>query len=164
MGLKYILSGENLTLGTGNVLAAIQPAASGVGSVLAIDRVEISQSHNTTSAQIRAALSSRSTAGTLTVTSATPFPVVFGGTASAIAGGTSPLTAAKCGVNSSADTGGTYTQGPVFGGNNQAGVPWIITPDYRLIVTVGTVFVVQLLATPGDTAGWDINVYFDQIF
>ena len=164
MGLKYILSGENMTVGTGYVLAAIQPTASGVGSVLAIDRVEVSQSHNTTSAQVRVTLATRNTSGTLTTTSATPFPVVLGGTASAITGGTNALTAGKCGVNSSADSGGTYTQGAVFAPNNQGGLAWIITPDYRLILPPSTIFVVQLLAAPSDTAGWDVNVYYEQMY
>lgn len=165
MGRKYILSGENLTLGTGSVLAAIQPAAAGsAGSILAIDRVEVSQSHNAVAVQVRLALASRNTAGTLTVTSATPNPVVFGAPASGIAGGTSPLTAAKCGVNSSADSGGTYINGPVFAPNNLGGFAWIVTPDYRLIIPSGVVFVVLMLAAPGDTAGWSVNVYFDEIY
>jgi len=165
MGRKYIVSGENLTLGTGNVLAAIQPAAAGnAGSILAIDRVEVSQSHNATSAQVRLALANRNTSGTLTTTSATPNPVVFGGPVSGITGGTSPLTAAKAGVNSSADSGGTYVNGPVFAPNNQGGFAWIITPDYRLIIPPGIVFAVLFLATPGDTAGWSVNVYYDEIY
>ncbi len=163
MGRRYVLSGENMSLGTGNVLAALQPTASGAGSLLAIDRVEVSQSHSTTSAQIRVALANRNTAGTLTVTSTAANPVVLGGPASAITGGTSPLTAGKSGINSSADSGGTYIDGPVFAANNQGGYAWIITPDYRLIVPAGVVFAVILVGTPSDTAGWDINVYFDEI-
>src|SRR5678816_839495 len=110
MGRRYILSGDNLTLGTGSVLAALQSAAAGsAGSILEIERVEVSQNSTTTGALVRLVVGQRDTAGTLTMTSATPNPLVLGGPASGITGGTSPLTAAKSGINSSADSGGAYT-------------------------------------------------------
>src|SRR5208282_1280185 len=111
MGRRYILSGENLSLGTGDILAALQPAAAGsAGSWIEIERVEVTQNATSTAAQTRLFLGSRNTSGTLTVTAATPNPLVLGAPASGISGGTSPLTAAKGGVNSSADSGGTYVQ------------------------------------------------------
>lgn len=165
MGRRYVLSGENLTLGTGSVLAALQSAAAGnAGSILAIERVEVTQNHNTTPAQVRLALGQRDTAGTLTVTSATPNPVVLGGPASGIAGGTNPLTAAKSGVNSSADSGGTYTNTYPVNPNNLGGFAWLAIPEQRLILPPSTVFVVRFLAAPGDTAGWTVSVWYDELF
>src|ERR1019366_2259441 len=113
MGRRYILTGENMTLGTGSILAAIQAAAAGSpGSWLEIERVEVSQNHNNSAAQVRIFQGKRNTAGTLTVTSATPSPLVLGGPASGISGGGRPVSAATCGVNSSADSGGAYIFGP----------------------------------------------------
>ncbi len=165
MGRKYVLSGENLTLGTGSVLAALQSAAAAAaGSILEIIRVEVSQSHNATSAQVRLVQSKRDTAGTLTVTSATPNPLTLGGPASGIAGGTSPLTAAKSGVNSSADSGGTYVDTWPVNPNNQGGYLWIPTPEERILVPPSTVYVVRFVTAPGDTAGWTVVVVFDEKF
>lgn len=164
MGRRCVLSGENLTLSTGNVLAAIRPAAAdAAASILAIERITISQSGSTTSAMIRSEIGSRDTAGTLTMTSQTPNPVIVGGPASGIAGSTAPAgTAAKSGVNSSADSGGTYTpiHQPSF--NNLAGLDILFPPEQRLIIPPGKVFIVRLLATPGTTTGWNIQVWFDE--
>lgn len=165
MGRRYILSGENLTLGTGSVLAALQSAAAGsAGAILEIERVEVTQNHNTTAAQSRIVLGQRDTAGTLTVTSATPNPLVLGGPASGIAGGTSPLTAAKSGVNSSADSGGTYTNTQPVNPNNIGGYAWIAIPEHKIILPPSTVFVVRFLAAPSDTAGWTVAVWFHEVF
>jgi hypothetical protein len=165
MGRRYILSGENLTLGTGSVLAAIQPAAAGsAGSWLEVERVEVTQNHNTTSAQSRIVLGRRDTAGTLTVTSKTPLPLVMGGPASGIAGGTAPTTAATCGVNSSADSGGTYVDSWPVNPNNQGGYLWLPIPEHKLIVPPGLIFVVRFIAAPGDTAGWTVVVVYHEVY
>ncbi len=165
MGRRYVLTGENLTTGTGSVLAAIQPAAAGsAGSWLEVERVEVTQSHNATPAQVRLAIGSRNTAGTLTVTSATPNPLTLGAPASGVAGGTSPLSAATCGVNSSADSGGTYINTYVVAPNNQGGFLMIPIPEHKIIVPPGLVFVVRFLAAPGDTAGWDVAVYYHEVY
>ncbi len=165
MGRRYILSGENLTLGTGSVLAALQPAAAGsAGSIIEIERVEVTQNHNTTSAQTRIALGSRDTAGTLTVTGATPNPLVLGAPASGITSGTAPTTAAKSGVNSSADSGGTYINTYVVNPNNQGGFVWIPIPEHKIIVPPGLIFSVRFLTAPGDTAGWTVAVYFHEVY
>ncbi len=150
MGRRYSLSGENMSLGTGYVMAALQPAAAGAaGSWIEIERVEVTQNATSTSAQARIALGSRTTATTLTVTSATPAPLTFGAPASGIAGGTAPTTAATCGVNSSADSGGTYVNTWPCNPNNQGGFLWIPIPEHKLIVPPGIIFVVRHLAAPG---------------
>lgn len=164
-GRGYVLSGENLTLGTGSVLAAMQTAAAGsAGSIVQIDKVEVTQNHNASTAQFRLAIGQRDTAGTLTVTSKTPNPLVLGGPASGIAGGTSPLTAAKSGVNSSADSGGAYTDTYYVNPNNQGGFVWVPTEKQMILVPSSTVFVVRFVAAPGDTAGWTVAVFFTELF
>lgn len=166
MGRRYVLAGENMTLGTGSILVAIQTAAAGsAGAIIEIERVEVSQSHNATAAQVRLALGSRNTAGTLTVTSATPGPLVIGGPASGIAGNTAPAgAAARCGINSSADSGGTYTDLIYCAPNNLGGYLWQPIPEHKMIVPPSTLWVARFMAAPGDTAGWDVSVYFHEVF
>jgi hypothetical protein len=163
VGRVYVVSGENLTLGTGNVLAAIQPTASGAGSLLRILRAEVSQSGTATAAQVRVACGSRTTATTLTMTSATPNPIVLGGAASAITGGTAPTTAGKAGVNSSADSGGTYVDTWPMNPNNLGGASLIFTPAENILVPPAILFVVRFLAAPGTTTGWTVVVVYEEV-
>lgn len=166
MGRAYVLSGENLTLGTGNVLAAIQSAAAGAaGSRLEIDRIEIGQSGTGTSAQIRAAFGTRDTAGTLTTTSMAPNPLTLGGPASGISGNVAPAGGtARSGVNSSADSGGTYLNTVPRAFNNIVGDLWVPTPENRIVVPPSVLFVVRLLATPTGTTGWTVAVHFREVY
>jgi hypothetical protein len=156
-----------MTLTTGiDVLAGIQSAAAGsAGAILSIERVEATQSGTATSAQTRLALGQRTIAGTLTVTSATPNPIVLGGPASGIAGNTALGTGtARCGVNGSADSTGTYTNTYVCAPNNLGGFLWIATPEQRLIVPPSTMFVARFLADPSSLSGWTITVLFEEVF
>ena len=165
MGRRYVLTGENLSLGTGDVLAAFQPAAAGsAGSIIEVERVEVTQNATATSAQVRIALSNRNTSGTLTMTSATPAPLVLGGPASGISGGTAPTTAAKSGVNSSADSGGTYVDTYYVNPNNQGGFLWIPIPEHKVIVPPGVIFAVRFVAAPGTTTGWTVSVFFHEVY
>jgi hypothetical protein len=165
MGRVFSLAGNTLLTGTGYVLAAMQPAAAGsAGSWLNIRRVEVSQGASTTSAQVYLALSARNTAGTLTVTSATPRNLVAAGPASGISGGTSPLSAATCGVNSSADSGGAYTDMWYSGPNALNGWLWVPTPSELIVVPPGQVFCVRFITAPGTTTGWNVTVVFEEIY
>ncbi len=165
MGRRYTLIGDNLTMSTGSVLAAIQPAAAGAaGSWLEIERVEVSQSATTTSAQVRLVLGSRSTATTLTCTAATPSPLTLGAPASGIAGGTAPTTAAKSGVASSADSGGTYVDTVYCSANNQGGYVWQPIPEHKIICPPGLIFVVRFNTAPGTLTGWTVVVWFNEVY
>lgn len=161
-GKLTVIEGENLTLGTGNVLAAIQSAAAAAAaSNLYVRRLEISQSGSTTLAQIRGEISTRTTAGTLTMTSQAPTMLrPVGGSASGIAGSTAPAGGtARSGINSSADSGGTYTQLHPFNFANTSGYLFKPDPDEELWIPPSTLFVVRLLATPGTTTGWSFALY-----
>lgn len=165
MGRHYSVGTENATLSTGNVLVALRTATGvGAASLLAIKRIEIGQSGSTTSAMIRAEVATRDTAGTLTMTSATPSNLYLTGPASGLTGNTAPAGGAgRIGVNSSADSGGTYTQRRPFNFNNLNGYLWVPTPEERKIVPPDTVFILRLLATPGTTTGWTWAVEFEEI-
>jgi len=164
MGKRTILSGENFTLGTGNVLAGFRPAAAdAAASIIRVTRVEISQNGSTTLAMIRGAIGERDTAGTLTVTSAAPNPQSIGGPASGLTGATTFLgTAARSGINSSADSGGAYVNNIPFNFVNLNGYLWKPDPKEEILITPGRVFVVRLLATPATTTGWTVAVWLDE--
>jgi hypothetical protein len=164
MGRMTVLSAENMTLGTGNVLAGFRPAAAdAAASIVRVTRVEISQSGATTLAMIRGAIGERDTAGTLTVTSTAPNPLTLGAPASGLTGATTFLaTAARSGTNSSADSGGTYTNTVPFNFANTSGYLWKPDPKEIITVTPGRVFVVRLLATPGTATGWSVAVFLDE--
>jgi hypothetical protein len=164
MGKMTVLSGENLSLGTGNVLAGFRPAAAdAAASLIRVVRVEISQSGSTTLAMIRAAIGERDTAGTLTVTSAAPNPLTLGAPASGLTGATTFIgTAARSGVNSSADSGGAYVNTIVASFANTAGYLWKPDPTEIVTVTPGRVFVVRLLTAPGTTTGWNVTVFLNE--
>lgn len=164
MPRKTILSEENMTLGTGNVLAAFRPAAAdAAASIIRVTRVEISQSGSATLAMIRGAMGERDTAGTLTMTATAPNPQAVGGPASGLTGSTAPAgTAARSGTNSSADSGGAYVNTIPFNFANLNGYLWKPDPEEEMLVTPGRVFVVRLLATPGTTTGWTVAVWLEE--
>lgn len=165
MGRMYVLSGENLTLSTGSVLAAIRPAAAdAAGSILSIKRIEVSQSGTANLAQVRLAFGERDTAGTLTMTSQAPNPLgALGAPASGITGSTAPAgTAARSGINSSADSGGTYTNTYPVATANINGWLWKPDPQEELLVTPGRVFVLRFLTAPGTTTGWTFAITFEE--
>lgn len=167
MSKIYVVSDNNFTVGTGNVLFALRTAADGVtaGGSIAIRRVEIGQSGTTTAEMVRGAISTRDTAGTLTMTSATPRPISpLGGAASGISGSTAPAgTAARVGTDSSADSGGTYTDIYPFTFHNLNGFLWIPTPEERIEIPPATVCCVRLLASPAGTTGWTIAVTYEEL-
>jgi hypothetical protein len=161
-GKVTVLAGENLTLGTGSVLAAIQTAAvNSLAAQVRIKRLEISQSGSTTLAQIRGEISTRTTAGTLTVTSAAPVAVrPVAGPASGLAGNVAPAGGVgRSGINSSADTGGTYTQIMPFNFPNTAGYLFKPDPDEEIWFPPSTLFVVRLLAAPATLTGWTFSLW-----
>src|SRR5262245_43817624 len=127
MGKRSVLSGENLTLSTGNGLAAFQTAAAGSNaSNVRVVRIEITQSGSTALAMIRGDFATRDPAGTYTMTAATPrTESPLGGAASGLTGNTAPAGGtARSGVASSADSGGTYTTIRPYNFPNLNGYLW----------------------------------------
>lgn len=165
MGRITVLKGESLTLGTGNVLAMLgTPAAGTAGARVKVKRLEISQSGSTTLAMIRGEFCTRDNAGTLTMTSLAPTAVKpIGAAASAFAGNTAPVGAAgRSGINSSADSGGTYTSIYPFNFPNTAGYLYKPAPDEEIEVAASTFFGVRFLATPGTTTGWTFTLTLEE--
>ena len=164
-GKHTLLFDENLTLGTGNVLAVVRAAATGVAaSLLRITRVEVAQSGTTTAEMVRLAMGERDTGGTLTTTSTTPKNASVGGSTSGLAGNTSVIGGTgRSGTDSSADSGGAYTNQRVIPFHNLNGYLW--KPDKageEIVVPPGKVWCVRLLATPTGTTGWTITVDIEE--
>jgi hypothetical protein len=165
MGKITVLKGENLTTGTGSVLAAVQTAAvASAASNVRVKRLEISQSGSTTLAMLRADFATRDTAGTLTMTSLAPTTIrPVGGAASGLTGNTAPAGGVgRSGINSSADSGGTYTSIFPFNFANTAGYLYKPAPDEELWFSPSTLFVVRFLAAPGTTTGWTFTLTLDE--
>lgn len=165
MGRVYVAQGENLTLSTGSVLIALQTAATvSAGSVIRPLRVEVTQSGTATSAQVRLLFSTRDTAGTLTTTAVTPINTYLGGPAGGLTGNTSVIGGAgRIGINSSADSGGTYTNHWSNAPNQLNGYLYQPVPEERFIIPPSTVWCVRFAAAPTQTTGWDITISYEEI-
>lgn len=165
MGRTFKAHGENMTLGTGSVLLVLQTAASpNAASFLKILRVEVTQSASAISAMPRLVFSTRDTSGTLTTTSVTPTNDVLGGPTSGLSGNTSVIGAvARIGINSSADSGGTYTNHWPNASNQLNGYYWVPTPSEIIWVPPSTVWCVRFAAAPTSTTGWDVAVAFEEV-
>ncbi len=165
MGRITVLKGENLTVGTGNVLAVLStPTAGTAGARVKVKRLEISQSGSTTLAQIRGEFFTRDNAGTLTTTSLSSMPIKpIGAAAGAFTGNTSVIGGvSRSGINSSADSGGTYTQIYPFNFANTAGYLYKPAPDEEIEVAASTFFGVRFLAAPGTTTGWTFTLTLEE--
>lgn len=165
MGRISCLKGENLSLGTGNVLGVFStPAAGTAGARVNIKRLEISQSGTTTLGMIRGEFFTRDNAGTLTTTSAAPTILKpIGGASSAFTGNTSVIGGTgRSGINSSADSGGTYTSIFPFNFANTAGYLYKPAPDEEIEVPASTFFGVRFLASPATTTGWTFTLTIEE--
>lgn len=165
MGRVFNVVGENLTLGTGSVLVALQ-TNSGVnaGAILKILRAEVTQSGTSTSAQVRLLFSTRDTAGTLTTTSVTPANVFVTGPTSGLSGNTNVLGAAgRIGINSSADSGGTYTNHFDNAPNQLNGYLYLPVPEERIMIPPSIVWCVRFATAPASTTGWNILLCYEEL-
>lgn len=165
-GKITVLKGENMSMGTGYVLGAFYtPAAGTAGARVNVKRLEIGQSGSTTLGMVRGEFATRDTAGTLTTTSLAPTPISpIGAAASAFAGNTSVIGGTgRSGINSSADSGGTYTSIYPFAFANTAGYLFKPAPDEEIQVPASTLLVVRFLAAPATTTGWTFALVIEEM-
>lgn len=165
MGRVFSAHGENLTIGTGSVLIALQTnSVVAAGSKIRPLRIEVTQSASVTSAMARLFFSTRDTAGTLTTTAVTPVNVELGGAASGLSGNTSVIGAvARIGINSSADSGGTYTNHFANSFNVLNGFLYLPVPEERINIPASTVWCVRFATAPASTTGWNVALVFEEI-
>lgn len=157
MGKITILSCQEVDLGTGAVLFAFQTAAAGsAASNVRVKRLEVTQNGSTTLDMVRLEMATRDTAGTLTMTSTTPKTInPLGGAASGLSGNTAPAGGTgRSGTNSSADSGGTYTNVAYVDAANLNGYLWKPDPSEEIWVPPSTLFVVRFPANPSSLLDW----------
>lgn len=166
MGKMTTLSAAEFDLGTGAVLAAFRTAAAtALGGIVRVRRCEIFQNGSTTNELVRGEFATRDTAGTLTMTATTPRgKQPLGGPASGLTGNTAPAGGdGRAGTNSSADSGGTYTNLQFFDFHNQNGYLWKPDEKEEIVVPPSTVFVVRFLATPTSALDWGITLELEEM-
>lgn len=167
MGRRTTLSAVGFTLGTGNVLAAFQTAAvNSAAALIHITRIEAGQTGTTTLAMCALEFALRDTAGTLTMTATTPEPSVVAGPASGLTGNTAPAGGvARSGTNSSADSGGAYTNKKFFTPfANTAGFLWKPDPKEEIVVPPSKLVVVRFAGgtAPTGTTGWMVSLELEE--
>lgn len=165
MGKITEFSADELDLGTGSVLVALQTAAAGsAASNIRVKRVEVFQNGTTTLEMCRIEFATRNTAGTLTTTSAAPVTISpLGGAASGLSGNTSVIGGAgRSGYNSSADSGGTYTTHHFANFANINGYIWKPDPEEEIWIPPSTVWVVRFTAAPSGNTDWGFNVVLNE--
>jgi hypothetical protein len=163
MGRIYTVGAENVTISTGKPLFCITPTASAAGSLIGIHRLDVSQSGTTTSAMIRAALSTRTGSTVTATTGLTPknlSPV--GGPISAIASGTAAA-AGTVGSPVTTDTTPAYTDFYYFNFNNLNGLLYIPTPPEMPEIPASTVMVFRTLADPATLTGWTWTLTYEEL-
>lgn len=160
MSREYVLSGANLTLAGAVTVLAFRP---GTTCAIEVLRMGLSQSSSATSAMQRVQVVSQ--AATLpTVVSATPVRVKEGDPVSAIVGGTA-LAAGTCGVNASAEGGGTRTVLFEDAFDILNGWLWVPTPKETIIRSPGSAssFGIYLPAAPGTLTGWNAFLVYREV-
>jgi len=137
--------------------------ASAIGSrasFIRILRAWCSQHGSTTSQMLGVRIAVQASAfGTYTAT--TPVPLVAGGNASGIAGGTAGA-AATAGTDSSANAAGTKTNLIYDAFNNLNGWLYIPVPEERIIVPTDTAIVLALVGTPATLTNWHAGLIYEE--
>jgi hypothetical protein len=162
MAREYVISAGGITVANQAVtLVFINPASPGAS--IEILRCWVSQSANATSAQQRVQLVTQATAFP-TLTSATPAKTKINDPASGIAGGTAGA-AGTCGINASAEGGGTKTVILNDAFNALNGWLWVPTPRETIILNALTAqgFGLHLPVAPATLTNWSFGVVFQEI-
>lgn len=156
----YTVSFTNLTVVANATLLWINP---GTTNSLQIKRVSINQRGTSTAQQLGIILQSQVTAFP-TVVSATPARTMPTDAVSTITGATNGA-AGTCGVNASANGGGTATIICSDSFNNLNGFLWVSTPDEEIYLSAGSAsgFAVQLGGTPTTLTGWSGYLTYKEI-
>lgn len=162
MSRRYTIIAENQTLvGAGNItLIGIRP---GTTCALKLLRAWVAQRANVTSAQLGIRLYRQPTTFA-TVVTATPRPLMEGDPASQITGGTA-LAAGTCGINASAEGGGTKVPLWVDNFNAVSGWLWVPVPGEEIVLSPGSVnaFGMDFIVPPATLTGWTFGVEFEEV-
>jgi|SRR6185295_17306142 len=165
MDRAYSVTGDNITVSGAPILVFINPAAGGVGVPgFEVLRCWVSQRANATSAQQGVGLGTKVTAFP-TLTSATPAKVGGLGLPTAnITGGTAGA-AGTCGINASANGGGTEINTTPDNFNVLNGWLFVATPPETMPFMPGGTsgFFHKFTSTPSTLTGWSFGVIYREI-
>lgn len=164
MAREYSISGDNQTVVAAPQLVFMNPSAGGAGVPgFEVLRGWASQRANATSAQQGIRMGTKVTAFP-TVVSVTPQKMKLSDPTANLTGGTAGA-AGTCGINSSANGGGTelYTYQDNF--NVLNGWLWVATPPETLMLMPGGTsgYLLQFSSTPGTLTGWSWGVIYREI-
>lgn len=163
MGQRYAVTMRNVTIGADRTLIIVHAAAAITtrASMLSILRCSVGQHGTATSQNLGITIQQKASAFG-TYTSRTPVPIVVGGAASGISGGTAGA-AATAGTNATAEGAGTETPIVQDGFNNLSGWLWVPTPEERIIVPPDGAVILKLVGTPTSTANWSATLIFEEL-
>lgn len=160
MAREYIVSTGGATLANQAVtLVFINPASTQGFEVL---RAWAGQTGTNTSAQQRVQYNTQASAFP-TLVSATPSKTKLNDPTSGITGGTAGA-AGTCGVNASAEGGGTKSNIVADTFNNLNGYLWVPTPRETVVLSAGLTsgYGLHLPVAPGTLTNWQMGVTFGE--
>lgn len=161
MGHVYTVSGAHLTVANQAVtLINIHTMATGLGSMVQILRMWVSQDENATSAMQRINWGWKATAFP-TLTSATPIGHSSTYPTAGIHGGTDGATG-HAGINASAEGAGALTVIGTDAFNALNGWLWVPTPEEQIILGPDVSFSLQFPVAPATLAGWNFGLTFEE--
>ena len=165
MSRAYNISAANVTVANSNPVTAIFLQAPSAAPIVVLDilRATCSFGTNATSAQQRIQLNTQ-TSTFPTLVSATPVPLSSSDPASKIIGGTAGA-AGTCGINASAEGGGTKVVVYPDAFNVLNGWLWVPTP-YEVITlsaqSTAVGFGLVFPAAPSTLTGWNFNLVYQE--
>lgn len=159
----YTITMANATVVADATLIIVRAAAAitSRASLLEILRITVTQQGTATSQQLGVILGQKASAFG-TYVSTTPAPLVLGGVAASITGGTAGA-ASTAGTNASAEGAGAVTTTHTEGFNNLSGFLWVPTPEERIIIPPDAAFIVKLRGTPTTLTGWNATLTYRAI-
>lgn len=159
----YTVSMQNQTVIANVRLVGIHTQPADYPTRLQITDAWCSQIETETSQQLGVMVASVNFGGGpyTSFTAATPRPLVIGGAASGIVGGTGGLVVGTSGVNSDFIGNEVLTPLVCDGFNNLLG--WWWRPDYEIVIPADAGVFLALIGTPAVLSGWNAGINFREI-
>ena len=159
----YCISVSNITIVGATTLLAIHTAAEGMGSNIVLCRAWLGQGSTQISNQEVVAITHYTGSTWPTLTARTPAPLLLGGDASGIVGGTSAATAGTAGIDATAEGNGTRADIWTEGFNNLNGWLWLPSEDQYIKVPPDTVVGLRFLQLPSVLTGWSFGLVYIEV-
>jgi hypothetical protein len=158
---SVVMSNQTIIASSDMVIIRTASAIATRASFIRILRAWCSQSGTATSQQLGIQLALQASAFG-TYTSTTPQPLVAGGNASGITGGTAGA-AGTAGTDASANAAGTKTTLLAEGFNNLSGWLYIPVPEERIILPTDTAVVLAMIGTATTLTNWYAGIVYEEM-